>query len=70
MIVGLIAVSILVGVVSTVVLLLADFSIWTAVILGYVGGGFSSISILSVIYFKYQDGEVLSKVNNIEQKQA
>lgn len=70
MIVGLIAVSILVGIVSTVVLLLADFSIWTAVILGYVGGGFSSISILSVIYFKYQDGEVLSKVNNIEQKQA
>lgn len=70
MIVALIAVSILVGVVSTVVLLLADFSIWTAVILGYVGGGFSSIFILSVIYFKYQDGEVLSKVNNVEQKQA
>ena len=70
MIVVLIAVSILVGVVSTVVLLLADFSIWTAVILGYVGGGFSSIFILSVIYFKYKDGEVLSKVNNVEQKQA
>ena len=70
MIVGLIAVSIVVGVVSTAVLLLADFSIWTAVILGYVGGGFSSISILSVIYFKYQDGEVVKKVSNVEQKQA
>ena len=70
MIVGLIAVSIVVGVVSTVVLLLADFSIWTAVILGYVGGGFSSISILSVIYFRYQDGKMLKKVTNVEQKQA